>query len=542
MLIELRVFDVALIERASLDFSPGLNVLTGETGAGKTALLIALKLLIGERADLSYIRDGASELRAEALFSAQLDGADVEYLATRRVGLDGRSRCVLQDEMVTVKALNEKLGPLVDLCGQHEHQSLLRPEAHREALDAFGGAATADALKTYQKVLQDYRAAHSELKRLETAACTSSLKREQAAFVVREIQVVNPLEGEYEELEAQLPRLRHGEELALTSDGAYQALREEGFAIDALARAQQELTRSRLIDPKLETLAAQLDEVLVIAEDLAVQLRSYRDDVEFDPEALGAALDRLGQLEGLKKRFGPRMEDVFTAQNDAKRILGETENIEERRLSATTELKRARMLLENAAARLAEKRAQAASAFAEALTEALRGLAMGDVAFSFDIQLLDFDTWTAQGSCRYELRYQPTLASVPRPLAKIASGGELSRIMLAYKTIVHETDSPLTLIFDEIDAGIGGVTATAIAQRLSDLAQQRQVIVVTHLAQIAAMADTHWVVEKHSTKETVTTGIRRVTGESRVDEIARMLSGNRGDVAREHARQLLGGH
>ena len=541
MLIELGVHNVALIEEASLDFTSGLNVLTGETGAGKTALLVALKLLLGERADVSFIRDGASELRAEALFGAQLDGACVEYLATRRIGIDGRSRCVLDDEMVTVKALSEKLGPLIDLCGQHEHQSLLRPEAHREALDAFGGAELIRARETYQGALRDYRFAHGEHKRLEAAAHTSARELEQAAFVLREIQAINPREGEYEALEEQLPRLRNGEELALTSGKAYQALYEEGFALDALASAQQELSRTRGIDPRLEALAAQLDEILINTEDLSAQLRSYRDDVEFDAEALDLALDRLGQLEGLRKRFGPRMKDVFNARFDAERILGDKEDIKERQSAAASALKRARESLENAAAALAEKRASASLGFAKALTQAVAGLAMGDVVFTFDIQALDFEAWNAQGSCRYELKYQPAPASVPRSLAKIASGGELSRIMLAYKTVVHEPDFPVTLVFDEIDAGIGGTTATAIAQRLADLAQKRQVIVVTHLAQIAALADTHWVVEKRSDNGVVTTGITRVSGEARVGEIARMLSGNQGDLARDHARQLLKG-
>ncbi|MCL2756683.1 MAG: DNA repair protein RecN, partial [Coriobacteriia bacterium] len=316
--------------------------------------------------------------------------------------------------------------------------------------------------------------------------------------------------------------------------------RAENGALDSLAHAQRELARLRGIDPALEALGVQLDEVSVLADELSTQLRLYRDGIEFDAEALERALDRLGRLEGLRKRFGPRMEDVFVARDKAERLLSATEDIDELRRVAAQHLAQAKESLEGAATRLAEARRSAGEAFVRELSEAVQGLAMNDAAFSLDIQELAFEAWTAQGSCRYEILYQPTPVSAPRPLARIASGGELSRIMLAYKTVIHEVNSPLTLVFDEIDAGIGGAAATAIALRLAELARIHQVIVVTHLAQIAALADAHWVVEKQSVDGSASTYIRRVEGEERVDEVARMLAGERDALSREHARHLIG--
>ena len=543
MLDELRVRDIALIEQASLAFGAGLSVLTGETGAGKTVLLNALKLLVGERADPSCVRDGASELRAEAVFNTSCDdeaSGFIEYLATRRVGIDGRSRCTLNDEMVTVKRLSETLGPLIDLCGQHEHQSLLSPDEHCAAIDLYGGSAVIACRASYQSALRGYRVARAEKERLEKAAHRSEREIEQAAFVLREIRAINPLEGEYEGLEAHLPRLRNGEELAQASGGAYQALRAEGGAIDALATAQRELVHLKNIDPVLDGFARQADEILILSEELAGQLRSYHDEVEFDPIALERALDRLGQLEGLRKRFGPRMIDVFEARDNAERILGSIEDIEGQQRTAALELERTRALLEETASQLEHARACAGTSFVEKLTKAVKALAMDDAVFTLDIKPLEFEAWAIQGSCKYELLYQPTATSTPRSLSKIASGGELSRVMLAYKGITHEVSSPMTLVFDEIDTGLGGATATVIANRLAELSRIHQVIVVTHLAQIAALADAHWVVERSSDGDTTTTRIFKVEGEVRVSEIARMLAGERDDLAREHARQLLG--
>jgi len=555
MLDELRVRDLALIEQAALEFSPALTVLTGETGAGKTALLAAIKLLIGDRADATMVRDGAPEARVEARFIGGQMGtgqrgavplgihppdASQEHIVTRRVGRDGRSKCLLDDAMVTVGALAAQVGPLVDLHGQHEHQALLRPTVQLDYLDRFAGGPVAQALAAYQDAWHTHREARELVERLAAAAHTSALAIEQARYTLQEIDRVGPRPAEYEELEEQLPRLRNGEDLAQASNAALEALRREDGAFDALAAAQHELARLQGIDTRLDGLASRLDTLAVVAEDLAAELREYRDGVEFDPQALEEALDRLGQLEGLRKRFGPRMEDVFITREEAQQALASTEGLDGKQEKARQQLEAAHTSLQEAACVLKDARAKGATVFAAALTACVQDLAMEGASFEVAVTPLDEHAWTAQGSCSYEVRYRPAPRTTPRALARIASGGELSRVMLALKTLLRDAHTQATLVFDEIDAGVGGATATAVARRLQQLATTHQVIVVTHLAQIAAVAQSHWVVRKTVCDGATQTTIEQACGEDRVVELARMLAGSDSATALDHARQLLG--
>ncbi|MDR1422353.1 MAG: DNA repair protein RecN [Coriobacteriales bacterium] len=549
MLDELTVRNYALIREARLHFAPGCTVLSGETGAGKTALIGAIKLLIGERGDTGAIREGARELRVEACF---LDAAG-EQVATRRLGMDGRGRCTLNDEMVTVSALAKTIGPLVDLYGQHDHQVLLAPAAQLEVLDrvAAKGATGGQELIAWQEAWDAYAEAQGVIDQIEMSAHSSEQALEQARFAVRAIEALKPEEGELEALEARLPILRNGEELATASREALALLRDEGKAMESLFRAHLLLERQRGVDARLDALVAQLGDLALGAEDSAASLRAYCDDVEFDPAALEEALDRLGQLEGLRRRFGPRMEDVFATWTDASARLDMTDNLKQRREQAVCELGRADEKLHEAARQLSDIRARAAQELSVRLTASLQNLAMEGSSLSVAIHDLPRQDWTRQGPARYEMLYRPVPSSGQRPLAKIASGGELSRVMLAIKALEHGgkgqdaaegsqwAGEQVTLVFDEIDAGIGGATATAVAERLRALARDHQLIVVTHLAQIAAIATTHLLVEKIVDDQGTYTGIREVTGDERVAEIARMLAGSTDETALNHARQLL---
>ncbi|MDR0350613.1 MAG: hypothetical protein LBH64_03575 [Coriobacteriales bacterium] len=310
--------------------------------------------------------------------------------------------------------------------------------------------------------------------------------------------------------------------------------------LDALAFAQRALAQQEGVSTRLDELAAQLESLAIMADDLAASFRAYREDVEFDPQALEEALARLAALEGLRKRYGPRMEDVFAAWEQAALRLSLTEDRDERLKAAEGALDEAEEALREAAHELAFVRGRAAEALAEELNLSMRGLAMEGASISFSCQELARSAWTRGASVRYELLYQPSATSSPRPLAKIASGGEHSRVMLALKPLLGPAGGAKVLIFDEVDAGIGGAAAIAVADRLRALAESQQVIVVTHLAQIAAIADCQFVVEKSwEDGGSAFTVIREVAGEERVAEIARMLAGATDETALEHARELL---
>lgn len=556
MLDELHVRDYALVRDAQIILSPGCTVLTGETGAGKTALVGALKLLIGERGDVSAIRDGSDDLLVEgrlvlsatpapALPSLTGDPSseaqnDEEHIITRRLNREGRSRCTYDDGMVTVGALAERVGPCIDFHGQHEHQSLLSPAVQLAYLDRFAAEAGRLALAAYQKAWETHRLAVRSLAELRQASQLSETALALAGNTVREMEAVNPLPGEYEELEASLPILRNGESLAFASQAALDALRGEQGSLDTLARAQRALAQEAGVDGRLDALAEELESLGITADDLAMSLRAYRESVEFDPEALEAALSRLGELEALRKRFGPRMEDVFAAWEQASEQLALTGAIDERLAAAEAEELRAAKALVCSADALKELRAEAAAQLADELSASLQELAMAGASVVFAATDLPREMWTQHGSVRYELMYKPSATNRERPLAKIASGGELSRIILALKTLLKAQDAQVTLVFDEVDAGIGGAAANAVAERIRELAQSHQVVVITHLAQIAAVADKQFVVEKSLENGSAYTKIREVLGEERVAELARMLAGSTDEAALAHARQLLG--
>jgi DNA repair protein RecN (Recombination protein N) len=539
MLDELHVRDYALVRDAQLILSPGCTVLTGETGAGKTAIVGALKLLIGERGDVLAIRDDSDELAVEGRLVLAENGVDEEHIITRRLNREGRSRCTYDDGMVTVGALTERVGPSVDFHGQHEHQSLLAPAVQLTYLDRYAGERGSAALASYRQAWEAHRTAVRSLEELERASQLSDAAIAVAKNTVREMEAVRPLPDEYEELEASLPILRNGESLAIASQTALDALRDERGALDTLATAQRALSQEAGVDGRLDALAEQLESLSITADDLAMSLRAYRESVEFDPEALETALSRLGELEGLRKHFGPRMEDVFAAWEAASEQLALTGDAGERLAAARAGEVRAAEDLVFSAEALKKVRAEAAVGLAGDLSASIQELAMAGASVLFAATELPREQWTQSGSVRYELMYKPSATNRERPLAKIASGGELSRIMLALKTLLKTLDEQVTLVFDEVDAGIGGATATAVAERIRELAQSHQVVVITHLAQIAAVADKQFVVEKSVTAGSAFTEIREVAGDDRVAEIARMLAGSTDEAALAHARQLL---
>lgn len=536
MLEELHVRDLALIEDVWLEFGPGMTVLTGETGAGKTALVGALKLLLGDRADSGSVRAGASEALVEGRF---LTGSQ-ETIARRRVGADGRSKCALNGEMATVGALGGRIGPLVDLHGQHEHQALLSPATHVTYLDRRAGAEATIALAEYRSALAAVKSARDARDALLVQIAQAAHDADRFRFIAEEIGRVDPLAGEDAALEIRVPALQHGERLAEAAAEASQLLRGDGGALDRIAEASVALGKVASIDPTLDALADRLGEAYTLVDDASADVRAYRDGVEHDPAALDVVLSRLSALSGLTRKYGPRLEDVLRIRDDAAIAIAEHDAGESRASAAEEALLEAEARLREMAASLQHLRETAAPAFVAELAAAVSELSMEGTAFEVSFAEAPFESWTMDGSHRVEFLFAPAPGQPARPLARIASGGELSRVMLALKGVLGEADTVETLVFDEVDAGIGGHTARGIGRRLARLARTHQVIVVTHLAQVAAYADSQLVVSKRMESGTASTTVVVVSGDERVAEIARMLSGNDSATSLAHARELLG--
>ena len=549
MIDEIQVENLALIREAALVPARGLTVLTGETGAGKTALLSALKLLMGARADKDAVRDGEEALVVSGRFyGVALDGledadaeADLrELVATRRVTADGRSRVSLDGRMASVGELARAVAPAIDLCGQHEHQQLMKTSQHVRMLDAWAGGAVAEARAAYEEAFTAAGAAAAELARVREAVEASSARLDEARFVLQRIDAVDPREGEYDELLEELGRVEHAEALAVAASAAHEALAGEEGAIDALGGAVSALDSAARYDAKLGEFADALREAGYVLEDMARETRDYREGVEFDPEALAQQQERMASLQGLLRTYGPRMEDVLARRAEAADLVSLVDDAAERERAARQGLDRAEAALAQAAAALAEARAEAAPRFAAAVCAQMGRLEMGGAELVCDLAPLEREQWTKAGSQAVEFLFRPGAGMQARPLARIASGGEVSRVMLAVKVVLGEADEVDTLVFDEVDAGVGGSTAVAMADVLADLARTHQVIVVTHLAQVAVRGEVHYVVRKTAGERAMPeTDLRRLPDGERPAEIARMLSGDATETSLAHAREML---
>ena len=539
MIDELHVSDVALIRDASIEPARGLTVLTGETGAGKTALLSALKLLVGERADASMVREGSDALVVEGRVFTDDDSEG--HVVRRRVSADGRGRVAIDGSMASVRELAEGIGATVDLCGQHEHQRLLSASAHVELLDAFAGDAAEKARADYLDALREARDAADELARVRELGRAGAERLDEARFVLDRIDEVDPGESELEELEATLPKAEHAEALIMASERARAAICGDDGARDLMAEAVSALRSASVYDPELSDRADALQGALLDAEDVGEGLRDYRDSIDFDPSALDRMQARMAQLQGLMRAYGPRMSDVLDRRRRAAELVEAAGDDGRREQEALCALERSEAALAAVAACLDDVRREAAPRLAASVTEQMGRLQMGSAEVEVSVEGLPREQWGSAGPGRVELLYRPAAGMAARPLRRIASGGETSRVMLACKVVLGEADRVDTLVFDEVDAGVGGATARALATVLADLARTHQVIVVTHLAQVAVVGQRHYVVRKSESAagELPETLIEEVTGEERVIELARLLSGDADEASLEHARALL---
>ena len=539
MLDELRVQNVALIEDASFAPASGLTVLTGETGAGKTALLSSIKLLVGERADASMVREGTDALRVEARFF--ISSEDQEgIVVSRKVSADGRGRVEIDGHMASVKELAGDIGTSIDLCGQHEHQRLLDVKNHVSMLDAWIGPDIQSYQAEYADALHAYYAAIAELQRVIEVSQSSNAKIDEASFLVQKIDEVSPKKGELEDLEEQLPRFEHAEALLQAAGGTHELLSSDEGVIDSLSEAVQTLQNASTFDATLGSYAECLSSALIEIEDVSSELRSYVGSLDFDEEALEEMQSRMARLQGLMRTYGPGMKDVFKKYQAAQNLLEVTRDTKKLVREAQAEVDKAKDILSVKANALKKVRVAAAPKLCDAVNKQMSHLQMGSAQIELNFEDLPFEQWNKVGSTKIELMYKPSAQMTARPLRKIASGGEVSRVMLACKVVLGESDDCDTLVFDEVDAGVGGTTAVALAEVLAQLAKTHQVIVVTHLPQVAVLASKHYVVSKTEEHNALPiTSLTEVSGTQREEEIARMLSGSITEASLAHAHELL---
>lgn len=570
MLDEMHIANVALIRDTLFQPSSGMTVITGETGSGKTALLNALKLLVGERANAGMIREGAVELAVEGRFfleSAEADeqeapaeqsGSAQQGVSTepggpaeqemrvssedgtvvcRRVGLNGRSRVTIDGSLAGVKDLAAGVGASIDLCGQHEHQQLLNAAYQRKLFDRWGASSISPALERYQEAFDACAAAQAEVERLQKLREADSVALDRARFTVEQIAAVDPQPGEYEALLQELPFYENAEMLAGETRSAYQVLTAEGGVLEKLQDAQVSIDKIAGVVGRSRRSRKRCAKRISCSRMWVMSLARYQASIDFSEDELEVRQTRLSALQGIMRGYGPTMDEVFATFAEANQLLL-LMSCDELLVEAKRAREEAEDRLVSAADALAAAREEVAPRFSAAVTAQMARLEMGSASLVVELQDLTREAWTRWGTQALDYLFVPGAGLSPQKLSAIASGGEISRVMLALKVVLGSCDDVDTLVFDEIDAGVGGKTALALAAVLKDLAQTHQLIVVTHLPQVAVVGDAHYLVEKHEAPE-LTTDIRALSAEERVAEVARMLSGRVDETSLAHAKELL---
>lgn len=537
MIDELHIQNLALIKDIRLRPACGLTVLTGETGAGKTALLSAVKLITGERANFASIREGSTDLRVEARLIFD-DNTDNDIVIVRSLDTSGRSRITLNDHMVSLAGLTKSVAPSIDICNQHEHQKLLQSHYQAQILNEWASSNILPAQQHYREAYVQYSMLANQLAELTNQTSEIQEKLDALQFMLARVAELNPQRGEYEQLQQDCARAEHAQDLMEALYTARSELIDEDKARDSASTAQDALTSACAYDETLAPLADRLAACVAEMEDVADEIRHHLDGVECNPEVLNDMQQRLRNFQQIMRSYGPRMEDVFQKVDDARAYLADHDRGDEHIRELKREVQSAHERLVLAAQELFNAQKKSAPQLAQRMNDILATLAMASSKITVRVALLDEKFWNDASATSVEFLYQSGKSLTPHPLKKIASGGEISRVMLACKVVLQESEHTSTLVFDEVDAGVGGSTAQSLARLIKKLSRVHQIIVVTHLAQLAVYADKHYVVSKEGT-DCPQTFITEVKDEARVMEIARMLSGDVSDISCEHARQMI---
>ncbi|RKU19368.1 DNA repair protein RecN [Candidatus Poribacteria bacterium] len=576
MIETLSIRNIALIDELELELASGLNIFTGETGAGKSVILKSIGLVLGERASADIVREGADFAKVEASvapddthpmwhtdfgFSDVLDASDMVILS-RQISANGRSRCHINGRLVNLKQLQALGTLLVDIHGQHEHQSLFRTETHLKLLDDFGGSS--EARQQVGKVYTQLRALQQEAASLADTLAASEREKDLLEFEIKELTAANLEEGEDEKLADEARVLKNAEKLSQSAnyicdqlDGSNRSGGFDGGAmgtdlstLDRLKDAANALTDLLDLDGSLSELQNRLESSLYELEDIALQIRQYADTVEFNQRRLDEIADRLALIAKLKRRYGNTISEILAYHAEAEQKLETLQLGSEKQESLQTEIQKTIQEAQHLSTALSAKRLHVAKHLSERIEKELRTLGMDKAEFQASVQHIPDErgpfqvngkryAFRSDGMDAVEFLIAPNVGSEARPIARIASGGEISRIMLALKTVLVQVDEIPTLLFDEIDSGIGGKVADVVGKKLKELSAFSQVICITHLPQIARFADKHFRVEKKVVDERTLITAKPLTVEEQVNEISRMHGGEETEIGLAHARELL---
>lgn len=554
MLLDLKVKNFALIEKLEINFKKGLNVLTGETGAGKSIIIGALEMLLGGRASREVIRSGKEKAYIEAVYEPEkLDlinkklkeyGIEPEediLLLSREIKRTGRNRSRINGQLATLTMVSNVSSYLVDIHGQHEHQSLLDVKLHLDFLDDFIGK---KIISLKEKVNDKYKQIKNINNRLQEMKIDEGEKARELDlldFQINEIEKANLKTGEFEKLEKEYKKLSNAEDIFATTGMIYNDINGDDFnnngILDKIGHYMTELDSLKEYDDKIDKFHSQMENIYYSLQDLGYEIREYNENLDFNKKRLKEIEDRLDTINNLKKKYGESIEEILKYNQKMKKKRDELVSQEE----LIKELKEKRKSIKTEYYKKAEKLSEIRKNYAKKLEEKIKDeltdLAMEDVLFKVRFEEKEL---ASDGIDEIEFMISPNPGEDLKPLAKIASGGELSRIMLAFKKIIAEIDKVDTLIFDEVDSGVGGKTAQKMAEKLAVIGSKRQVICITHLPQIASMGDNHFYINKTAKNGKTYTNINKLDGEEKPKELARMLGGVKmTDTTLEHAEEMI---
>lgn len=523
MISHIRIKDFAIIDTVELDLHDGLNIITGETGAGKSIMIEAVSLALGSRADTAFIRSGKEKAVVQMI--ADLSGE--EYVITRELSANGKNVCRINDEIVSLAQLNKLCKKIADVHGQYDHQSLLNPENHLKLIDSYHEQAISPALEQVSELYRQYSDTKHDLSSLLSNQADAERKRDFMRFELTEIQAAKPYHGEDEELSQKQILLQNSEKIYQNLSTAYGLLYEESpSALEGIGKGLHLLQEISSYSNEIGSFQDGLSDIYYKLEDITTEIRRYKDGISFSPELLEETVSRLNALDGLKRKYGGSIAKVLEYQEKITVELDKIENIDAVRDKLSKELAIYERQLSNASRELTDLRKQAAEEIEIKINEELKELNFKDahltVQFYEDQKEQPF---SVNGTDRIEFMITTNKGEKPKPLAKIASGGEISRIMLAFKQIIGDFDLIPTMVFDEIDVGISGITASIVGKKLHDISKHHQIVCITHLPQIAAFGDHNYKIDKIAADGGTHTTVTPLSYGEKVKEIARLLGG-----------------